>query len=1062
MPLSWNEIKHRAIAFSRDWKGATSEKSERQTFWNEFFEVFGKKRRTLAAFEEPVKKLSGNWGFIDLFWPGTCIVEHKSAGEDLGKAHAQGMDYVRGLIDSGREKEVPRWLIVSDFKRIAVHDLEPEQDPDLPLFTRLPPSVEFPLKELHKNVRHFAFIAGYRHHKLNPEDPANFEATELMARLHDALYDGGYRGHDLCQFLVRLLFSFFADDTGIFPCDQFKLFIRERTAEDGSDLGAKLAHLFQVLNTPEDKRGKNLDEDLAQFPYVNGELFGETLTFADFTAPMRQALIACTDFRWERISPAVFGSLFQTVFDHEDDRKRRQLGAHYTAEKNIMKVVRSLFLDDLRAEFDAARKDKSGRGPGRLRDLQKKLASLKIMDPACGCGNFLVVTYRELRQLELEILIELHANELSEIQHEFALDVTQLSQINVDQMFGIEIEEFPARIAEVALWLADHQANVLLSEAFGQFYRRIPLRKSPHIHVANALRIDWNHVLPPSQCSYILGNPPFVGHHYQSAEQKADQQIVMEAISGAGVIDYVANWHFKAAAYSHCTQAKVAFVSTNSICQGEQAGLIWTHLFNRWHIKIHFAHRTFAWESEARGKAHVHCVIVGFAGYDASRKRLYDYESDPEKPTIVEAKNISPYLVEGPDRAVTNRSVPLCDVPKMSWGNKPTDGGHLILTPEERVALLIKEPGASKYIRPFMSGGDFINGVERFCLWLKDVHPSELRSLPLVLARVEAVKQMRLASTAESTRDYAAYPTLFRQIAQPDSDYLAIPEVSSERRIYIPIAFVSKDVICSNKIQFVPNASVWHFGILTSAMHMAWMRQVCGRLESRYSYSNTLVYNNYPWPQDVSEAQKAAVEKAAQAVLDTRARFMYGSVDTPVCAPLCTLADLYDPTTMPPALAKAHAELDRAVDRCYRKEPFPNDRVRVEHLFALYEELTAPLATASSGKGRARAKSPPAASFPLAVGRWYELGVIDGGELHESPIRVDGIERSGKNHLRLKFHHANYPDGVRDKDYNLRITRESEEGIDAKSLDSRGRSVTIRPLRKGREIESSPPVKPAV
>lgn len=931
MPLSWNEIKHRAIAFSRDWKGTTSEKSERQTFWNEFFEVFGKKRRALAAFEEPVKKLSGSWGFIDLFWPGTCLVEHKSAGSDLGKAHAQGMDYIRGLIDSGREKEAPRWLIVSDFSRIAIHDLEPEQDPDLPLFRRLPPSVEFDLRDLHRNVRHFAFIAGYKHHKLNPEDPANFEATELMARLHDALYDGGYRGHELCRFLVRLLFCFFAEDTGIFPPDHFKLYLRDHTRDDGGDLGARLAHLFQVLNTPEESRGKNLDEDLAQFPYVNGALFAEALTFADFTTAMRAALLDCADFKWEKISPAVFGSLFQTIFDHEDDRKRRQLGAHYTAEKNILKLIRSLFLDELRAEFEAAKLDRSGRGPSRLRGLQKHLTTLRILDPACGCGNFLVVTYRELRQLELEILVELHAG-----QQQFEQDeVYNLSLINVDQMYGIEIEEFPARIAEVALWLADHQANILLSEAFGQFYRRIPLRKSPRIHVANALRQDWKEVLSPNDCSYIIGNPPFVGQHYQSPEQKADQMAVMAHIPAAGVIDFVANWHIKAADYIQGTKTKVAFVSTNSLCQGEQASLLWSELFGRYGVKIHFAHRTFAWESEARGKAHVHCIIVGFANFDTTSKILYDYDVDPEHPTATRVSNISPYLTEGPDRAVSNRSEPLCAVPKMSWGNKPTDGGHLILSPEERKELIAKEPGAAKFIRRYMSGGDFINDEERYCLWLKDAAPNELRQLPLVLERIEAVRLMRLASKAESTRKFAAYPALFRQIAQPDSDYLAVPEVSSERRSIIPIAFLSKEIICSNKIQFVPEATLWHFGILTSSMHMAWMRLVCGRMKSDYSYSNTLVYNNFPWPDEATPEQKKSVEKAAQAILDARAKHAAS-----------TLADLYDPKTMPADLVKGHADLDRAVERCYRKEPFPNDRSRVEHLFALYEKLTAPLVPA--------------------------------------------------------------------------------------------------------------------
>ncbi len=928
MPLSWNEIKHRAIKFGNDWKTETREAAERQTFWNEFFDIFGIKRRTVASFEEPVKKLSGNWGAIDIFWPGKLLGEHKSAGQDLDKAHAQGMGYIRGLQDTGRGKEIPRYLVVSDFQKIALHDLEGKGE-----------SISFPVTELHKHIRHFAFIAGYKQHKLDPEDPANIEAAELMADLHDALHDGGYTGHDLRVFLVRTLFCLFADDTGIFPPDSFKLYLTDRTAEDGSDLGPKLDRLFRILNTPEDKRQAALEEDLRQFPYVNGQLFEEKLEFADFTTAMRAALLKAAQFRWERISPAVFGSLFQGVMDAKD---RRQVGAHYTSEANILKLIRSLFLDDMRAEFDHLRGLKIGKAD-KLRDLQKRLAALRFMDPACGCGNFLVITYRELRRLELDILKELHGQ-----QSEFGLDeVNKLSLIDVDQMYGIEIEEFPGRIAEVALWLTDHQANVELSQAFSQFYLRIPLRKSPHIHVANALRKDWKEVLPPEQCSYILGNPPFVGHHYQSAEQKEDQQRIMANISAAGVIDFVANWHLKSADYIQGTKIKVALVSTNSICQGEQAGLLWSEMFGRYGVKIHFAHRTFAWESEARGKANVHCIIVGFANFDTEPKRLYDYESDPLNPTITTARNISPYLVEGSDRAVTNRSEPLCDVPKMSWGNKPTDGGHLILSPEEKIALIASEPGAAKFIRPFMSGGDFINGIERFCLWLKDAAPNELRALPQVMARVEAVKQMRLTSKAESTRKYATYPTLFRQIAQPDSDYLAVPEVSSENRPIIPIAFVTKDVICSNTVQFVPEATVWHFGILTSTMHMAWMRLVAGRLESRYRYSNTLVYNNYPWPEEVSEAQKAAVEKAAQAVLDVREVYLNPRLDDVMKgdpAPQCTLADLYDPTTMPPALAKAHADLDRAVDRCYRKEPFPNDRARVEHLFALYEKLSVPLA----------------------------------------------------------------------------------------------------------------------
>ena len=508
MPLSWNEIRHRAIAFSREWQGETREAAERQSFWNDFFNVFGVRRRTVATFEEPVKKLSGDWGFIDLFWPGRLLAEHKSAGEDLGKAHAQGMAYIRGLKDTRRDREIPRWLIVSDFARIALHDLEPEQDPDAPLFKRLPPSVEFPLADLHKHVRHFAFIAGYTHHHLNPEDPANLEATALMCNLHDALEAGGYTGHELKRFLVRILFCLFAEDNGIFPQKAFELFLRDRTAEDGSDLGVRLEQLFRVLNTDTPQRQRNLDEELRDFPYVNGELFAEQLEFAEFNADMRNGLLACCAFRWETISPAVFGSLFQAVMD---SKERRRIGGHYTAEKNILKVIRSLFLDDLRAEFESIKADRSTRRTARLQEFHEKLAKLRFLDPACGCGNFLVITYRELRKLELEVLLELYGQ-----QHEMSLDdVTRLSKVNVDQFYGIEIEEFPARIAEVALWLTDHQANIALSQAFGQFYDRLPLRASPHIVVGNALRTDWRTVLPPEQCSYVLGNPPFVGEAFR-------------------------------------------------------------------------------------------------------------------------------------------------------------------------------------------------------------------------------------------------------------------------------------------------------------------------------------------------------------------------------------------------------------------------------------------------------------------------------------------------------------------------------------------------------------------
>lgn len=923
-PLSMNEIRARLAAFSELWKDACDEDAEAKSFWDALFECYGTNRRQVARFEYPIKKLDGNWGYIDVLWKGKVIVEHKSRGKNLAEAKKQAEDYMERL----KPAERPRYLVTSDFAKFEIFDLHNGHED------------KFTLENLADHASLLGFLGGYEPKRPSLEAPVNVEAVEKLGALYDSMKAGGYPDHDLQTFLVRILFCLFAEDTGVFEQESFTGIIQNRTSEDGSDLGIKLAQIFETLDSPTERRQKALDEALVGLPYVNGQLFSGRLALAATDSKMREALLKCCDFDWSKISPAIFGSLFQGVMEPAE---RRALGAHYTSEENILKLIRPLFLDALRAEFAAI---KSGPERGRqqkLEEFHEKISHLKFFDPACGCGNFLIITYRELRKLETEVLKELHPS------GQAVLDIADLTKVSVDQFYGIEIEEFPAQIARVAMWLMDHVANVDLGYAFGQSFTRLPLTKAANIVHANALRIPWAEVIPPSDCSYILGNPPFIGQHYQSAEQKADQQSVMAHVSAAGVIDFVANWHIQAAEYIHGTKIVVAFVSTNSICQGEQAGLLWSELFGRYGVKIHFAHRTFAWASEARGMAHVHCIIVGFANFDVPKKTIYDYEGNPEHPAVVHVSNISPYLTGGPDRAVSNRSEPLSAVPKMSWGNKPTDGGHLILSPEERGDLIAKEPRVAKFIRPYMSGGDFINGDERYCLWLKDAEPNELRSLPLVLERVEAVRAMRLASKAESTRKYAAYPTLFRQIAQPSTDYLAVPEVSSERRSFIPIAFLSKEVICSNKIQFVPEATLWHFGILTSTMHMAWMRQVCGRLKSDYSYSNTLVYNNFPWPEAAPE-QIAAVERAARVVLDARAMFLPPAGKS-------TLADLYDPVAMPPALSKAHAELDRAVEKCYRKEPFTSDRERVEYLFALYEKLTAPLAVAADKPSRRKKAS---------------------------------------------------------------------------------------------------------
>lgn len=932
MPLSWNEIRHRAIAFSKEWTGVRSERAEKQTFWNEFFNVFGIPRRAVASFEEPVKGLSGRYGYIDLFWPGVALVEHKSFGKDLGKAESQAFRYIQDLAREGRTDEIPRYVIVSDFARIALHDLEPEDQRHLPLFGQWRvATIEFPLADFHSNIHHFAFIPGYKQHRFEEQDPINIEAVEIMGRLHDTLEAGGYKGHKLERFLVRVLFCLFAEDTGIFEREAFTLYLLNRTARDGSDLGLHLAGLFDVLNKPPEERQKNLDEALAAFPYVNGALFAESLGFADFNLDMRNALLACAHFDWSRISPAIFGSLFQAVME---SRERRQIGGHYTNERDILKVARSLFLDGLRAEFDRAKNSRA-----ELKRFHEKLARLRFLDPACGCGNFLVITYRELRLLEIEILKLLFPGEQPE------LDITRLSLVDVDAFYGIEISEWPARIAEVAMWLMDHQMNIRLSEAFGQYFVRLPLKKSPTIVCGNSLRLDWKEILPPDQCSYVLGNPPFGGKQFSNPEQKADMEIVCGNIKGGGVLDYVTGWYFKAAEYVQGTLIIAGFVSTNSITQGEQVGVLWNALFQRYHVKIHFAHRTFPWESEARGKAHVHVVIIGFAAFDASGKRIYDYDSESGKVSVSPARNISPYLIEGTDIVVLSRSTPVSQVPEIVFGNMPNDGGRLILTDEEKALLLTREPAAKKFIRPFVGAEEFINGGRRWCLWLKDASPGELRALPEVMGRVEGVRKHREASPRETTRELAKTPALFGEIRQPDSDYLLIPSVSSETRRYIPIGFMPKTVIGSNLVLFVPDATLYHFGVLSSQMHMAWVRQICGRLESRYRYSNKLVYNNFPWSEAPTAKQRAAVEAAAQAVLDARKK-----------SPDATLADLYDPLAMPPALVKAHTDLDRAVDLCYRPQPFQNDRQRVEHLFALYQELTAPLLPAGK-KMRPRARS---------------------------------------------------------------------------------------------------------
>ncbi len=788
-------------------------------------------------------------------------------------------------------------------------------------------SQEFELGQLHRHIHEFALIPGYQRHRFEDQDPINLRAVAIMDDLHDALEAGGYRGHELERFLVRVLFCLFAEDTGIFDREAFRLYIEDRTKPDGSDLGLHLARLFALLNTPPDRRQTNLDETLAAFPYVNGDLFAESLGFADFNRDMRNSLLACTRFNWSQISPAIFGSLFQGIMEK---RERRQVGGHYTSERDILKVVRALFLDDLRAEFERIKGSKS-----QLKQFHQRLSQLRFLDPACGCGNFLVITYRELRLLEIELLMAIDGG----IQRR--LDIQTVSLVDVDAFFGIEIGPWPARIAEVAMRLMDHQMNVRLAEAFGQYFVRLPLTKSPRIVCDNALRRDWKELLPPEKCSYVLGNPPFVGGKYQTKEQRADMALAAEGVMQRGLLDYVTGWYFKAADYIQGTRIVVGFVSTNSITQGEQVGTLCSAIFQRFGLKIHFAHRMFPWESTARGKAHVHVVIIGFAAFDTANKRIF--EDHDRKTTVAIAKNISPYLVDAPDLAVVNRQKPLCNVPEIGIGNKPIDGGNYLFTPHEKADFLKVEPKAREFFRRWLGAEEFLNGPERWCLWLGDCPPEKLRQMPAAMSRVKAVRAFRLASRSAPTRKLAETPTRFHVENMPSRRFLLIPKVSSERRRFIPIGFMSPRTLVSDLVFVFPDATLYHFGVLSSTMHMAWVRQVCGRLESRYRYSAKLVYNNYSWPESPSARQLASVETAAQAVLDVREEHLKKGA---------TLADLYDPLAMPRELTKAHSVLDRAVDRCYRWQPFRSDRQRVEFLFALYEKTTAPLMPARGKEKR--------------------------------------------------------------------------------------------------------------
>jgi hypothetical protein len=768
-------------------------------------------------------------------------------------------------------------------------------------------AVVFPLSELSANVRLFGCLVEEPSARLEEQSPVNREAAERMARLHQSLDASGFRGHKLQLLLVRLIFCHFADDAKIFAPSQFERYLRNRTSLDGTDVGPRLNRLFEVLDTPEDERSSALDADLADFPYINGGLFREVTGMPDFDEKTRMLLLQTCKPDWSLVSPAIFGSMFQGVMD---DDERHEVGAHYTSEENILKAIQPLFLDDLYREFEEVRGSRKG-----LLGFHDRLASLGFLDPACGCGNFLVIAYRELRRLELRVIAEIQRDQVT------LTDVSDLLRVSVEQFSGIELVEFPALIAQTAMWLTDHQMNLEASNRFGRFYARIPLTEGANIVCGDALEIEWTDVRPAEKTDYVIGNPPFLGSRVMSPEQKTSLRAVARGIRQAGFLDFVAGWYLLASKYSALNPTmSCALVSTSSISQGEQPGILWPRLYaDGQHIV--FAHRSFVWTNEARGVAKVHCVVIGFSRRDRQVKQLFSYQPDVDEPILELVDSISPYLVPGGEYVVGNRESQIVGAPKMDFGNMAADGGNLLLSQADRDDLIQHEPQAEEWIKPFVGSFEFINDQRRFCLWLEGIQPGELRNLPLTYARVQATKKVR----EKSARPHlAATPHLFAQITQdPSETFLLVPRTSSRRRAYIPMGFFEPGTVASDGCLVVKGASLFEFGVMTSRTHMDWVRVVGGRLKSDYRYSKDVVYNNFVFPT-VSDSQRAEVSQLAAAVLEARNQH-----------PTSTLADLYDEVSMPSDLRAAHVKLDRYIDILYGFSPMTTSRERVSHLLVL-------------------------------------------------------------------------------------------------------------------------------
>ncbi len=912
-----------ARKFSDKWAGQGYERGQSQSFWLELLQsVYGiQDPFSFIDFEGQIKNRNST-SFMDAYIPSTrVLIEQKSIEKDLAKPVSQSDGSLLTPYEQAKKYVVdmpvskhPRWVVTCNFREFRVYDMEnPLGEPEV-----------IELKNLDKEYYRLSFLVDDSAAHTKKEVEVSMAAGRIIGDIYDALLKEYRNPEDpnslrsLNILCVRLVFCLYAEDAGLFSShSQFHDYLIQFRAGTG-EMRKGLLDLFEVLNTPLEKRDPYLRDDLAAFPYVNGGLFAEAgIEVPRFNERIATLLLrhASDDFDWSEISPTIFGGVFESTLNPET---RRAGGMHYTSIENIHKVIDPLFLDDLKQELNEIKAIPIEKKRIQMAQaFQDKLASLKFLDPACGSGNFLTETFLSLRRLENEVIRIIYKGQM--MIGEFVNPI----KVSIDQFYGIEINDFAVSVAMTALWIAEAQMLFETEKIMQGNLDFLPLKTYTNIHEGNALRMDWNDVIPASELNYIMGNPPFLGYALQSKAQKDDLFFLSKEMGKN--IDYVAGWYVKSARMMKDNRGiQAALVSTNSITQGEQTAVLWTELRSILpEISILFAHRTFRWDSEAHIKAHVHCVILGFATFSVARKRIL---FDGDSASIV--TNINPYLVEGPDVMVTSRKRPVSDVPEIVKGSSPVDGGNLIIENEDYEEFIRKEPAVKPYIKRFVGAREFLHNIPRFCLWLPGVSPAELAPLTMVKERIRLTKEFRLASSKEATRKYADYPTRFMEIRQPDSDYIIIPRHSSESRQYIPMGYMDKDVICGDANILIPDASLYHLGVLESVVHMAWMRVVCGRIKSDYRYSNDVVYNNFPWPQP-NDTQREKIEKTAQSILDARAAF-----------PDSSLADLYDETLMPPELRRAHRANDAAVLEAYG---FPKDATEsdiVARLFKMYQELT--------------------------------------------------------------------------------------------------------------------------